>query len=91
MNSGTMADYSFGGTDEENAELKKLNAEVVCLNMHLRHILSEFANWLNRMRSPIASIIGRSSSALQNLSRVVSTGTRTPSQSLQLEIYTIVS
>ena len=27
-----MADYSFGGTDEENAELKKLNAEVVCLN-----------------------------------------------------------
>ena len=27
--SGVMADYSFGGTDEENAELKKLNAEVV--------------------------------------------------------------
>ena len=26
-----MADYSFGGTDEENAELKKLNAEVVGL------------------------------------------------------------
>lgn len=26
-----MADYSFGGTDEENAELKKLNTEVVCL------------------------------------------------------------
>ncbi|KAL8905822.1 MAG: hypothetical protein Q9207_002393 [Kuettlingeria erythrocarpa] len=24
-----MADYSFGGTDEENAELKKLNAEVL--------------------------------------------------------------
>ena len=24
-----MADYSFGGTDEENAELRKLNAEVV--------------------------------------------------------------
>ena len=24
-----MADYSFGGTDEENAELKKLNTEVV--------------------------------------------------------------
>jgi pre-mRNA-processing factor 39 len=24
-----MADYSFGGTEEENAELKKLNAEVV--------------------------------------------------------------
>ena len=26
-----MADYQFGGTDEENAELKKLNTEVVCL------------------------------------------------------------
>ena len=25
-----MGDYSFGGSDEENAELKKLNAEVVC-------------------------------------------------------------
>jgi hypothetical protein len=26
-----MADYSFGGTEEENAELKKLSAEVVGL------------------------------------------------------------
>lgn len=25
-----MADLSFGGSDEENAELKKLHAEVVC-------------------------------------------------------------
>lgn len=30
-----MADYSFGGSDEENAELKKLNAEVVCLSQDL--------------------------------------------------------
>lgn len=29
-----MADYSFGGTDEENAELKKLNAEVVSWHPH---------------------------------------------------------
>jgi hypothetical protein len=28
-----MADYTFGGTDEENTELKKLNAEVVSLHM----------------------------------------------------------
>ena len=27
-----MADYSFGGSDEENAELKKLNTEVVRLD-----------------------------------------------------------
>ena len=31
-----MADYSFGGTDEENAELKKLNGEVVWLRPFLR-------------------------------------------------------
>ena len=30
-----MADYSFGGSDEENAELKKLNAEVVWLSQRL--------------------------------------------------------
>ena len=31
-----MADYGYGGSDEENAELKKLNAEVVSLrNQHL--------------------------------------------------------
>jgi hypothetical protein len=30
-----MADFSFGGTDEENAELKKLNAEVVMSFSHL--------------------------------------------------------
>lgn len=25
-----MADYAFGGNDDETAELKKLNADVVC-------------------------------------------------------------
>jgi hypothetical protein len=25
-----MSDFNFGGTDEESAEIKKLNAEVVC-------------------------------------------------------------
>ena len=30
-----MADYSFGGSDEENAELKKLNADVVCVSQRL--------------------------------------------------------
>jgi len=33
-----MAEYSFGGTDEENAELKKLNAEVVRLQHLLNYI-----------------------------------------------------
>jgi 2-methylisocitrate lyase-like PEP mutase family enzyme len=27
--SATMSDFNFGGTDEESAEIKKLNAEVV--------------------------------------------------------------
>ena len=31
-----MADYSFGGSDEENAELKKLNIEVVQLDSSAR-------------------------------------------------------
>lgn len=31
-----MEDYSFGGTEEENAELKKLKAEVVCEVFFLR-------------------------------------------------------
>ena len=31
MQAVEMADYSFGGSDEENAELKKLNTEVVSL------------------------------------------------------------
>ena len=34
-----MADYSFGGTDEENAELKKLNTEVVRLYSPTMRIL----------------------------------------------------
>lgn len=33
-----MADYTFGGTDEENAELKKLNAEVVSLRRFIHPI-----------------------------------------------------
>ena len=35
-----MADYTFGGTDEENAELKKLNAEVVRISYGLRSTLN---------------------------------------------------
>lgn len=29
LGAAVMADYSFGGSDEENTELKKLNADVV--------------------------------------------------------------
>jgi hypothetical protein len=27
-----MADYNYGGSEEENAELRKLEAELVCQN-----------------------------------------------------------
>ena len=42
-----MADYSFGGSDEENAELKKLNTEVVSFDAShnariMRHLLTDF-------------------------------------------------
>ncbi len=37
-----MADFSFGGTDEENVELKKLNAEVVsCYSRHFKEITDD--------------------------------------------------
>ncbi|MCJ1225707.1 hypothetical protein MMC12_002356 [Toensbergia leucococca] len=39
-----MADYSFGGTDEENAELKKLNAEVL-------EDADSFENWEKLVRA----------------------------------------
>jgi hypothetical protein len=60
-----MADYSFGGTEEENAELKKLNAEVVCV----AH--SQFENKLisyspKSLRIQTASRTGKSLSELQN-------------------------
>jgi len=35
-----MADYNLGGTDEENAELKKLNAEVV--SPHTSSLVNQF-------------------------------------------------
>jgi len=30
-----MADYQYGGTEEENAELRTLEAELVCLERDL--------------------------------------------------------
>lgn len=38
-----MADYTFGGTDEENAELKKLNAEVVSFSLNILTQLRDVA------------------------------------------------
>ena len=57
-----MADYSFGGSDEENAELKKLNADVVSLRLFLwRHVrvtnltqledADNFENWEKLVRA----------------------------------------
>ena len=52
-----MADYSFGGTDEENAELKKLNTEVVCLMLRTspaRLMIAHFMTKGQRLRTEIA-------------------------------------
>ena len=57
-----MADYSFGGTDEENAELKKLNAEVV----RQAHVTTDSLAYGHSSTTQIASSIGKSSSAPQN-------------------------
>ena len=63
-----MADYSFGGTDEENAELKKLNAEVVCLAILFRTYAILESNSLtfhDSSKIRTASRIGKSLSVLQ--------------------------
>lgn len=86
-----MADYSFGGSDEDNAELKKLNAEVVRFPIDLYLIPMQSAKSLISLKSLTALSTGRSLSAPQNLLRVVSTGTPALSQSSQLETYTIGS
>ena len=68
-----MADYSFGGSDEENAELKKLNAEVVCyhpFNSPFSRDQTLLTHAQNSWRNLIALKIGKNLSALPNLSRV---------------------
>ena len=57
-----MTDYNIGGNEEENAELKKLNADVVWISHHETHTLKEAdADLETRPKTPIISIIGRSS------------------------------
>jgi hypothetical protein len=38
-----MADFHYGGTDEESAEIKKLNAEIVCFIHLIATILDELS------------------------------------------------
>lgn len=87
----TMADYSFGGTDEENAELKKLNAEVVCslipfcsLVIYRRDILTD----LHSSRIQTASRIGRSLSVPQKGWKVALIATQVHSLLSLPETYT---
>ena len=49
---GTMADYSFGGSDEENAELKKLNAEVVRFLQGSLAALSDLGSFITQLEEP---------------------------------------
>jgi hypothetical protein len=62
-----MADFHYGGTDEESAEIKKLNAEVVSrvsfvFQLIVFTVLIIFAH---SSRIPTISRIGRSLFALQ--------------------------
>ena len=53
----SMADYNYGGSDEENAELKKLNTEVVraiTFNKSLKNTDIRYS-----LRIPIISTTGR--------------------------------
>ena len=66
-----MADYSFGGTDEENAELKKLNAEVVSLITLSPSLFGsrryDMLTYHDSWRIQTASKIGRSLCALRKV------------------------
>jgi hypothetical protein len=39
-----MADFHYGGTDEESAEIKKLNAEIVSSVLLAANIMENLAN-----------------------------------------------
>ncbi|KAL8851866.1 MAG: hypothetical protein Q9198_011045, partial [Flavoplaca austrocitrina] len=47
-----MADYTFGGTDEENAELKKLNTEVVSFRRRSVQSGSVVSNSISQLEDP---------------------------------------
>ena len=64
-----MADYTFGGTDEENAELKKLNAEVVRTRLHTNGFAQD-SRCAPRPKTPTTSRPGKSSYGLPKLSKV---------------------
>lgn len=87
-----MADYSFGGSDEENAELKKLNAEVVCHHPFNSSFSRDQTLLIirapNSWRNLIALKIGKNLSALPNLSRVALTEIRVLNPSLRHETFT---
>jgi hypothetical protein len=65
----TMSDFNYGGTDEESAEIKKLNSEVVSFpSSSYVPILIVLAR---SSRIPITLRTGRSSYAPQRLLKAV--------------------
>jgi len=70
-----MSDFNYGGTEEESAEIKKLNAEVVSFLFYTYALASQYCvfnanTFCVSSRIPITLRTGRSLSAPQRLSRV---------------------
>jgi hypothetical protein len=59
-----MGDYHYGGSDEESAEIRKINAEIVCL-MCLTELL-DLVLMRHRVRIRTTLKAGRSLCAPQN-------------------------
>ena len=60
---------AFGGNDEESAELKKLNAEVVSETIVILQSSQCFADMLSSLKTQIISRSGRNLSAQPSPSR----------------------
>lgn len=74
----TMSDFqNYGGSEEDNAEIRKLNAEVVCHHLSINSCEAQCCNdadlvFVSRRRpTPTASKPGRSWCALAKASRAV--------------------
>jgi hypothetical protein len=65
-----MSDFNYGGTDEESAEIKKLNAEVVSLSSASGMKTRQLTPSPHSSRTQITSRIGRNLFAPPRLSRV---------------------
>jgi hypothetical protein len=85
-----MSEYGFGGSEEENAELNKLNAEVV--RSSVKHGDRYYTDMFRtRLQIPITLRTGRSSCVVQRGLKVASIATQIPEPLRHVDTSTIDS